>query len=149
MVVVAEPAEAIDISQTLDLRLHLLDRDEGVRDSLKVLLESYGFKIQAFGNRSEFLASAAEAPGHCLILSSNRLIVDGLELLSTLRRRGVATPAIFIVGGGNPATRASALAAGAAAYLERPVAEKALIRAIVGAVQGQRTDVPPAKQDRR
>jgi two-component system, LuxR family, response regulator FixJ len=111
-------------------KIYLVDRDEGVRDSLKVLLESHDLQAFAFASPAEFLAKAAPTPEDCLVLSSNRLIRDGLELLSTLRRRGIATPVIFVVGGGSLAVKATALASGAAAYLERPVEEKALMRAI-------------------
>jgi FixJ family two-component response regulator len=51
-----------------------------------------------------------------------------------LARRGIAMPAIFIVGGGDAFTREAALAAGAFAYIERPVEETALIRAVGAAL---------------
>jgi two-component system response regulator FixJ len=85
------------------------------------------------------------------VLGYNRLIVDGLELVATLRRRGITLPVIFIVGGGNAATKAAALAAGAFAYLERPIEETALLRAIKAALlrqngpqsaSGNATDLP-------
>jgi len=134
MAMVTGSAETVDPPQMADAPIFLIDRDDGVRDSLKVLLESYGFKVQAFAGRAEFLAKATAQPGSCLILSFNRHIVDGLDMLAALRQRRVMTPALFVVGGGNAATRASALAAGAAAYLERPVEEKTLIRAIIDAL---------------
>jgi FixJ family two-component response regulator len=68
----------------------------------------------------------------CLVLGYNRAIAEGLEIVATLRRRGVTMPVIFSVGGGNAVTKAAALAAGAYAYIERPVEETALIR-VVGA----------------
>jgi two-component system response regulator FixJ len=134
---VTETAQLADAPQMPYLRVYLHDRDEGVRDSLKVLLESHDMDVKAPASRAEFLAEAADSPADCLILSSNRLIVDGLELLAALRKKRVKTPAIFIVGGGNLSTKASALRAGAAAYLERPIEEKALVRAILGAVHEQ------------
>ena len=116
--------------QPTDQQIYLIDEDEVVRDSLKVLLESHGMRVQDFRNAGEFLDRTKALGKGCLVLGFNRLIVDGLELVATLRRRGFEFPVLFIVGGGDAATKAAAMAAGATAYLERPVQEAALIRAV-------------------
>lgn len=113
-----------------DHQIYLIDEDDVVRDSLKVLLESHGMRVQDFPNAGEFLDRSKALGKGCLVLGFNRLIVDGLELVATLRRRGIELPVLFIVGGGDAATKAAAMAAGANAYLERPVQEVALIRAV-------------------
>jgi len=117
-----------------DQQIFLIDEDDVVRDSLKVLLESHGMPIRDFRNAAEFIAEAGAAPTGCLVLGYNRAIADGLELIATLWRRGMTMPVIFIVGGGDAMTRAAALAAGAFAYIERPVEETALIRAVSAAL---------------
>jgi two-component system, LuxR family, response regulator FixJ len=117
-----------------DQQIFLIDADDVVRDSLKVLLESHGLPVHEFRSAEEFLADMGAPGSGCLVLSYNRAIANGLELAATLRRRGVATPVIFIVGGGNATTKAAALAAGAFAYIERPVEETALIRAVTAAL---------------
>jgi two-component system, LuxR family, response regulator FixJ len=113
-----------------DPLIFLIDDDDIVRDSLKVLIESHGMCVQDFRSATEFLAGADPERGDCLVLGFNRLIMDGLELVSTLRRRGARLPVIFTVGGGDAAKKSAVLASGASAYLERPVEESALIRAI-------------------
>lgn len=127
------------MTQLADQQIFLIDEDEVVRDSLKVLLESYGMRVEDFRSGSDFLATRKTLRDGCLVLGFNRLIVDGLALIATLRRRGFGLPVIFIVGGGDAATKAAALAAGASAYLERPVQETALIRAVEAALVRQRT----------
>ena len=117
-----------------DQLILLIDKDDVVRDSLKVLLESYGMPVEEFRGASEFMMTGAKARTGCLVLGFNRHIVDGLELVATLRRQGFRLPVIFMVGGGDDSTRAAALAAGATAYLERPIEEMALIRAIKAAL---------------
>ena len=117
-----------------DQQIFLIDEDDIVRDSLKVLLESHGMPVQDFRNAAEFTAGTGAPRAGCLVLGYNRAIADGLELIATLRRRGITMPVIFIVGGGNAMTRAAALAAGAFAYIERPVEETALIRAVSAAL---------------
>ncbi len=112
---------------------YLIDEDDIVRDSLKILLESHGMTVRDYRSAAEFMAEPAPRAG-CLVLSHNRAIGSGLELAAALRRRGVAIPVIFIVGGGNAKTRAAAQAADAFAYIERPVEETALIRAVSAAL---------------
>jgi len=125
------------VAHPSDQRVFLIDEDEVVRDSLKVLLESHGTQVQDFRRAAEFMTKAKAAHGGCLVLGYHRLILDGLELIATLQRQGIELPVIFIVGGGDASTKAAALAAGAFAYLERPIEETALIRAIRAALSGQ------------
>ena len=119
--------------------IYLIDEDEVVRDSLKVLLESHGMQVREFASPGAFLASCRTARDGCLLLGFNRLILDGLELVATLRRIGNTLPVVFIVGGGDAAAKAAVLAAGASAYIERPVEETALIRAVRAALVRQRS----------
>lgn len=124
----------------------LIDADDIVRDSLKVLLESHGMRVRDFRAAGEFLA-AGSAPGDgCLVLGFNRNTVEGLDLVATLRHRGIRLPVIFVVGGGNASVKAAVLAAGACAYLDRPVEEAALIRTVrsVMALQACRNGGKPA-----
>ena len=117
-----------------DQQIFLIDDDDVVRDSLKVLLESHGLQVRDFRNAAEFISEMGGPRAGCLVLGYNRAIAAGLDLVATLWRRGATMPAIFIVGGGDAMTRAAALAAGAFAYIERPVEETALIRAVTAAL---------------
>lgn len=131
------------VTQASKQHVLLIDEDDVVRDSIKVLLESHGAQVEDFRNAGEFLSKARNTRGQCLILGYNRQISEGLELVATLRRRGMDLPAIFIVGGGNAITKAAALAAGAFAYLERPAGEVALLRAIRAARSSRSEGAPP------
>jgi two-component system, LuxR family, response regulator FixJ len=111
-------------------QIFLIDEDDVVRDSLKVLLESHGMQVQDFRSTAEFLAKPGVSRGGCLVLGHNRSITDGLTLMQALQRRSAELPVIFIVGSGNCTIKAAAIAAGAFAYLERPIEEAALIRTI-------------------
>lgn len=122
------------MAHELDHQVFLIDEDEVVRDSLKVLLESHGVQVRDFRSAAEFLSKAKATGGGCLVLGCHRHIVDGVELIGKLQRQHIAMPVIFIVGGGDAATKAAVLAAGAFAYLERPIEETALIRAIRAAL---------------
>jgi two-component system response regulator FixJ len=127
-----------------DHRILLIDADDVVRDSLKVLLESHGMSVRDFRKAADFLAEREGACAACLVLGYKRASKEGLELLADLRRGGVTMPVIFIVGGGDAMTRAAAIAAGAFAYIERPVEETALIRAVSAALARRGRGAAPA-----
>ena len=112
----------------------IIDKDEVVRDSLRALLESYGFLVRTFRDSGEFLGIAGKPSGKCLIIGCHRHIREGLQLLRKLRNGDFDLPVIFTVGGGSDAMKAAALAAGAFAYLERPVAEDVLMQIVRRAV---------------
>lgn len=46
----------------------IVDDDEGVRDSLIELLESYGFPIIAYGSGAEFLSDDRRVHAKCLVI---------------------------------------------------------------------------------
>ncbi len=125
------------MAETSDQRVFLVDEDEVVRDSLKVLLESHGIQVEDFSTAAEFLGGKQTVRNGALVLGYNRQIAGGLEMIDILQRRRIAMPVILIVGGGNAWTRAATLNAGAFAYLERPIEETALIRTTKAALSRQ------------
>lgn len=126
--------------------VQLVDEDDVVRDSLKILLESHGFTVRDFRTTEAFLGADPPIEPACVVLGAHRVIRAGLDLLSRLARRGRVLPVIFVVGGGDEPQRQLALASGAFAYLERPAAEAALIPLVRAAMQ--QGDPTPAVRHR-
>src|SRR6202162_1778694 len=98
-----------------DIAKHIIlvvDDDEAVRDSLRNMMESEGFKVCAFSNGHDLLNEASLPAIGCLIVDYNMPAMNGLELVGALRGQGVSIPAILITG--NPAKhvrdRAAAIA---------------------------------------
>ena len=76
--------------------IHTVDDDDDVRDSMGVLLESFGFTVRTFASAAEFLRDPECGKADCLLLDLQMPGMTGLELLERLRARGVGTPAILI-----------------------------------------------------
>ena len=74
----------------------ILDGDDGVRDSLRLLLECAGFEALEFASCREFLDVDRSGDGDCLILDLHMPEMSGIELLEEMRRRGKTLPAILI-----------------------------------------------------
>ena len=76
----------------------VVDDDEAVRDSLRNMMESEGFEVRAFSNGHDLLSEASLPAIGCLVVDYHMPAMNGLELVSALRGRGVSIPAILITG---------------------------------------------------
>jgi len=118
--------------------IYVVDDDDAVRDSLKILLESYQLAVRDFGSVPEFLDGVAPIENSCLVLDLHLPAMGGFDVMNTLARRGVPLPVIVITGRSDVQTRARALESGAVAFLEKPVDDRVLMNAIEGALRGDR-----------
>jgi two-component system response regulator FixJ len=76
----------------------VVDDDEAIRASLRSLMESEGFAVRAFSNGKDLLNEASVPVIGCLIVDYHMPAMNGLELVSALRGRGVTIPAILFTG---------------------------------------------------
>ena len=116
--------------ETVSQLVYVVDDDEAVRDSTRVVLESYGMNVKTFGSANAFLAEVDDSSEGCLLLDQHMPEMTGLEFLEVLRAKHRALPVIMITGRSDAGFRERALRAGAVALLDKPVADDDLIRAI-------------------
>lgn len=112
----------------------IVDDDAAVRDSLKILLEAHGLEVEDFATTSCFAERFRNGAGRpagptCLVLDHDLPATTGLAFL-TSGHVARLPPVLFVTGRGNNEIAARALAAGAAAFFEKPVADAQLVRAI-------------------
>ena len=121
----------------------ILDGDDGVRDSLRFLLECAGFEALEFASCREFLDVDRSGDGDCLILDLHMPEMSGIELLEEMRRRGrgETLPAILITGRLDATLGERACAAGALAVVEKPYVAAEILNLVREAL-GQ-TKIPP------
>lgn len=105
----------------------VVDDDEAVRDSTQMLLDIHGFKVRTYAGAQDFLAEFNATDTGCLILDIHMPEMTGVELLTLLRARGVATPAIIVSGQTNPVVGEMLTRSGALAILDKPVNEGELM----------------------
>ena len=117
-----------------DVTVYVVDDDDAVRDSLKLLLESYGIAVHAFGSTDEFLRGYRPNSHACLVLDQHLPGTTGLDFLHSSEGAQLELPVILVTGRGDATLRARALGVGVVAYLEKPVDDGALIVAIEGAL---------------
>ena len=105
----------------------VVDDDEAVRGSLRLLLKSVGLAATTLPTAQEFLAKYdPEQPG-CLVLDVRMLGMSGLELQEQLNVRGAIIPVIFITGHGDIPMAVDAMQQGAFDFLQKPFRDQDLI----------------------
>ena len=78
--------------------IFVVDDDEGVRNSIRRMMESEGVEVCVFSNGRDLLNEASLPKFGCLIVDYHMPAMNGLELISALRGRGISIPAILITG---------------------------------------------------
>jgi FixJ family two-component response regulator len=101
-------------------RVHIVDDDEAMRDSLKWLLESRGLKVELYPSGEAFLGAFDNGFRGCLVLDVRMPGMSGMDLYEQLRARASTLPVIFITGHGDVPMAVSALKKGAADFIEKP-----------------------------
>ena len=113
----------------------VVDDDESVRESLPDLLREFGFAVQAFSSREEFLASQYVCETGCLILDVAMPGMSGPAVQQELVRRRKKIPIVFITAHGGETVRPLLLQQGAVECLSKPFSDTALREAINAALR--------------
>lgn len=111
--------------------IFIVDDDEAVRDSLKLLLESHGCRVQDFGSTRDFLRAFRPAARQCLVLDHHLPDETGLAFLESSDGATLQLPVILVTGGGDHDLRERASRAGADAYFDKPLNDTVLVATIL------------------
>jgi FixJ family two-component response regulator len=113
-----------------NLRIAVVDDDIAVRNALMRLLETSSCEVQTFESAGELLGSLATAIPECMIVDLQMPQMSGLDLQHHLVHKGIHIPTIVITAHDEPGNREKCIAAGAAAYLLKPLRKSVLMDAI-------------------
>ena len=114
-----------------DLRLiHLVDDDEAIRRSVGFMLKTSGHDVRTYESGLELLKSVPNLEPGCILLDIRMPGMDGLEVQSALRDKGVTLPVIIMTGHGDVTLAVQAMKAGAVDFIEKPFEKAVLLSAI-------------------
>lgn len=108
----------------------LVDDDQGMRDSLTLILELAGHRVRSFASPAAFLDALSPQDRGCLLLDQRMPEMSGLDLQTVLLERGNLLPIIFLSAFGDVPTTVRAIQGGAIDFLEKPASADILLRRI-------------------
>jgi two-component system response regulator FixJ len=111
--------------------IFVVDDDDAVRDSLRLLLQAHGYTVAAFASGDEFL-ERAPVPGRgcCLLIDVRMPGRSGLDVQEELRRAGNPLPVIIMTGHGDVPLAVRAMKGGAVDFIEKPFTEETILNSI-------------------
>ena len=115
--------------------ISIVDDDKSVREALKSLIDSVGFRAELFRSGEEFLNSAQVSETACLIADVRMPGMSGLELQDRLNAAHFSVPIVFISAHEDEEARARGLRGGAVAFLQKPFSVDSLLRAITDCLE--------------
>ena len=111
-------------------RVHIVDDEAKIRDSLAVLLSTAEIKSRAYASAEEYLASVPLSEPTCVILDNQLPGLSGMELLKRIADAASNTAVIMITGYGDVPTAVSAMKAGAFHFVQKPFDAEALLNIV-------------------
>ena len=109
------------------MRLLLAEDDPKLLKSLLHIFESNKFSVDGVDNGEDALNYALSGEYDGLILDIMMPGLDGIEVLTRLRKQGINTPALFLTARTDVWQRVEGLDAGADDYLSKPFATPELL----------------------
>ncbi|PYP85944.1 MAG: Fis family transcriptional regulator [Blastocatellia bacterium AA13] len=113
----------------------VVDDEEGIRRSLKGVLEDEGFSVETVSSGEECLAAFERRVFSCILLDVWLPGIDGIQTLEKLRASYPETAVIMISGHGSIATAVRATQLGALDFIEKPLQIERTVLALRNALR--------------
>ncbi len=111
-------------------QIYILDDDQSVLRSLKLLMVSYGFAVDTFFSAGEFFAVVPNSTKGCLILDIHMPGLNGWDTQRSLTIEGYKLPVIVISADKDDSFKEKALKAGAVGFLQKPFEDHYLLHMV-------------------
>src|SRR5277367_1474562 len=134
-----------------DAMVYVVDDDPRLLRAISRLLQSHGFRVQAYASAPEFLSQKLPSVPACLVLDLKMPEISGLNVQEVLARGNEYLPIIFVSGQADVASSVQAMRAGAVDFLIKPFDDAELIAAVQKALsrsQKAREDRGQLNKDR-
>lgn len=116
----------------------VIDDDPSLREALKSLFGSVGFRVELFGSAPEFMQSTLSDAPSCLVLDIRLPKRSGLEFQAELAAANIEIPIIFITAHADVPMSVKAMKAGAVDFLTKPFRDQELLDAVARAIERDR-----------
>src|SRR5262245_27115424 len=116
-------------------RILIVDDEENIGCSLRMILEREGYAVTVCRSVREFQANPYAERGDAYLFDMKLPDGNGIDLLRTIRGNGTTSPAIMISGHGTIADAVEATRAGAYDFLEKPLSRDRVLLAVKHALE--------------
>jgi two-component system response regulator FixJ len=112
----------------------IIDDDEAIRESLRLLLYAGGLTSFVYESADTFLEEEEHPAFDCMLLDMRMPGTDGLELFRILNKQHLPYPVIFITGHGDIPLAVAAIKLGAYDFLTKPFQDGELLEKVRSAI---------------
>ncbi|UCG57308.1 MAG: DNA-binding response regulator [Phycisphaerales bacterium] len=116
-----------------------VDDEPEVRDVIRRTLELAGYQVTCFGSATECLARIRSQGCDLLVTDVKMPGVDGMELLTRVKRSIPSLPVLVVTGYGNVQMAVKAMSAGALSFIEKPLERESFLAAVKSALKQSRS----------
>src|SRR5215470_3163640 len=116
----------------------VVDDEAAIRESLRMILEFEGYRVDEAQGGSQALTRVAERPPDAVLLDIKMPEMDGLEVLKAFRERGYDMPVLMISGHADVATAVEATRRGAFDFFEKPLQRERVLLSLRNAIEAYR-----------
>lgn len=114
--------------------VHVVDDDDAVRDSLRVLLRISGYEVRTYDSGVRFLEAFTGEEEGCVITDVRMPGITGLAMAARLNNLGSKLPIIVITGQADVPMAVEAMKAGVRDFIEKPFDDVAILNAVEAAL---------------
>ena len=116
----------------------VVDDESAIRDSLRMILEYEGYRVEEAASGPAALARMGDRPPDAVLLDVKMPEMDGIEVLRAMRERGYDMPVLVVSGHADVATAVEATRLGAYDFFEKPLQRERVLVSLRNAVESSR-----------
>lgn len=113
-----------------NFKVFIIDDDLEITKGLTLLLKSYSYNVSSYNDIEQFIKNENYDGAGCILLDVFLEGKTSLELQEVIETKFESLPIIFISGQGSVPMSVEALKKGAINFLEKPIDEQALVKAL-------------------
>lgn len=128
---------APEADASTDPVVYVVDDDEAIRDSLRLLFKSVGLPVKTYADAQSFLADPQPPRPACLVCDVRMPGMSGPRLQERMEADNRRTPIIFITGHADVPLAVDAMRRGAVDFLQKPFHDKDLLNRVRQALRNE------------
>jgi two-component system nitrogen regulation response regulator NtrX len=121
-------------------RILVVDDEEGIRSTLRQILEDEGYSVEACGDGERALQLLEHGEHDVVLLDVWLPGIDGIEVLKQVTARKIPVEVVVISGHGTIETAVKATRLGAVDFIEKPLSLERVLLAVANACKKRRLE---------